>query len=240
MIKEDRKNLVLFLVFSLLGVWLAITAYTATARYHLAFLWGRHFQILIKVIFTSAFCILIFRLITRRPLPQKTIKAVYGILLLPLLLLPVFRCCFKVPYVFCRVCPDKCPWGISRTFLFSAFITLNLSGRFWCYFLCPFGTFQECQTRVSRVNIEFPFSSNLLAYPILLLTGWAYSLTLLGSQVVVYFAFGYYNWVGLTVFIAFPIIASAFFIPKFWCRFFCPFGAIAELFSVLRRKIFEK
>ena len=202
--------------------------------FYLGFLWSRDFQLLIEIVIGSAFCLLIFRWLTRKILPRKAIKLVYGVIFLPLLILPLFRCCFKVPYVFCRVCPNKCPWGISRTFLFSAFLTLNLSGRFWCFYLCPFGTFQECQAQISKQNLKLPFPAGFLSYPVMLLTAWMYSLTLLGSQIVTYFSAGYYNWVITTTAVAASILAIAFFIPKFWCRCFCPVGIIADLTGALR------
>jgi hypothetical protein len=235
--QEKNKAIIFFLIFSFLGLCLVFLASTAKVAYYLRFLWSRNFQLLIKIVFASAFCLLIFRWLTHRVLPKKITKLVYGIIFLPLLILPVFRCCFKVPYVFCRVCPNKCPWGMSRTFIFSAFLTLNLSGRFWCFYLCPFGTFQECQAQISRQNFKVPFRTGFLSYPILLLTVWMYSLTLLGSQIVIYFMAGYYEWVGTTVFIAASILITTFFIPKFWCRFFCPVGIIAELFSGIRRSL---
>jgi polyferredoxin len=229
--QEKNKAIILFLIFSFLGFCLALVARTEKVLAYLGFFWSRNFQILLKIIFASAFCLLIFRWLTHRALPKKTLKLVYGIIFLPLLILPVFRCCFKVPYVFCRICPNKCPWGISRTFIFSAFLTLNLSGRFWCFYLCPFGTFQECQVQIAKQNFRLPFRAGFLSYPVLLLTVWMYSLTLLGSQIVAYFAAGYYEWVGTTVFVALSILAAAFVIPKFWCRCFCPVGVIAELTS---------
>lgn len=232
-----NKAVILFLIFLFLAAFLAFMASTSKVAYDLAFLWSRNFQLLIKVVFASALCLLIFRWITNKALPRNIIKLVYGAIFLPLIILPVFRCCFKVPYVFCRICPNKCPWGISRTFIFSAFLTLNLSGRFWCFYLCPFGTFQECQAQISKQNLKLPFQTGFVAYPALLLTAWMYSLTLLGSQMAVYFTAGYYEWMGTTVFVAAMILIAAFFIPRFWCRLFCPVGIIAELFSGLRRRL---
>lgn len=235
--QEKNKAIAFFLIFSFLTACLALAASTEKVTLYLGFLWSRNFQLIIKIVFASAFCLLIFRWLTHKALPKKAIKLVYGIIFLPLLILPIFRCCFKVPYVFCRVCPNKCPWGISRTFIFSAFLALNLSGRFWCFYLCPFGTFQECQVQISKQNIRSPFRTGFLSYPVMFITAWMYFLTLYGSQIVIYFAAGYYEWMTTTVFVALSILIAAFFIPKFWCRFFCPVGIIAELASGLRRRL---
>ena len=69
----------------------------------------------------------------------------------------------------------------------------------------------------------------MLSYPVLTLTGWMYSLTLLGSSLVACFEIGYYAWIGTTVLAAALIFTAAFFVPKFWCRYLCPVGAVAEL-----------
>ena len=235
-VKEDKNSIILFLALALMGVCLAAVARAAAAKYYLAFFWSRNFPFLIKVVLASAFYLLLLRWTGRQPLSQKILKTVYGVIFLPVLLLPVFRCCFKVPYIFCRMCPDKCPWGISRTFLFGSFLTLNLSGRFWCYSMCPFGTFQECQAKSSNTNIAPSLRAGILAYPALVFTGWAYSLTLLASGTMAFFEIGYYGWVGITVAAAALILVVAFFIPRFWCRCLCPVGSIAELAARLRRK----
>ena len=196
---------------------------------YLGFFWSRNFQLLLGVVVVSAFCFLILRRFIRLNLPQRILKIVYGIIFLPLVLLPAFKCCFKVPYIFCRACPSKCPWGISRTFIFGSFLTLNLFGRFWCFSMCPFGTCQEYQARASKKNFQLLHNPHILSYPVLVLTGWMYSLTLLGSSLVAYFEIGYYVLVGTTVLAATLIFTTAFFVPRFWCRYLCPVGAIAEL-----------
>ena len=101
---------------------------------------------------------------TRRLLFQTALKFVYGIIFLPLLLLPIFRCYFKVPYIFCSVCPAQCPWGISRLLVFNTAILFNLSGKFWCVNICPFGTFQECQAQISPKRFKLSPWIGFFAY----------------------------------------------------------------------------
>lgn len=231
----NRKTTAFFLLFLALGSWLAVIAHGDTALYYLNFFWTSRFQFLIKVAFASAFFLIILKWASKKPMPLSAIKLVYGILFLPLVLLPVYRCCFKVPYVFCRVCPSKCPWGISRTVALGSFLILNLFGRFWCFSMCPLGTFQECQVRASKKNIELPLWARLSSYISFFLTAWMYFLTMLGSGLLVYFGFGYYRWAGVTVAVAAFILLASFFIPKFWCRYFCPIGTVAETLERLGR-----
>jgi len=165
------------------------------------------------------------------------LKPVFGIILLPLVLLPVFRCWFKVPYIFCDACPAKCPWGISRIFLFNTAILLNLPGKFWCGNLCPLGTLQEYQAKISKQNFKLPYWTNVSAYAILLLFFVMYYLALSGSRALAFFEIGRYGWVTITAFAGSLILLAAFFIPRFWCRYACPVGTIAKLTSGLLRFI---
>jgi hypothetical protein len=63
---------------------------------------------------------------------------------------PIFRCYFRVPYLFCHVCPRKCIFGFVRPFLVPAALIMNLERRLWCYHACPIGTLSDCQARVTR------------------------------------------------------------------------------------------
>jgi len=236
----NRKTIFLFCIFSFLGFCLAVMAYLKNTVSYLGFLWSYPFRFLIYVACAAALFILLIRLFTRRTLFQKAMKLVYGIIFLPLVLLPVFMCYFKVPYVFCDVCPTQCPWGISRTFVFNTALLLNLSGRFWCVNLCPFGTFQECQTQISKRNFTLPSWVNLSGYAILFLFMGMYYLALLGSGALIYFEIGRYGWVVTTASVALLIIIAAFFIPRFWCRYACPVGTIAKLTSGFSRFIQDK
>jgi len=235
MMSQIKKNVdALFGVFALIGLLLACAAYFDWGRYFLRFLWSQPCLFLIRVFLVAAFGLCFLKWITHKCLPQKWLKWVYGILFLPVLLLPVFRCYFKVPYIFCRACPHKCPWGILRGFVFPAFLFLNLSGKFWCAALCPFGTFQECQVRISPKRFKLPSWTELFAYSVLFLVTGLYLLTLFGSSWVKFFDIGRYAWVEVSVSVAVVILAAAFFVPKFWCRYFCPVGTIDNVISSFR------
>ena len=215
-------------------------AYSDHTMLHLGFLWMDPFRFLIKVACAAAFFILLFRLFTHRLLFRKVLKLVFGVVFLPLVLLPVFRCWFKVPYIFCDVCPEQCPWGISRIIIFNTAILLNLSGKFWCGNLCPLGTFQECQANISKRSFKLPSWANLSAYAILVLFIVMYYLALSGSHALAFFEIGRYGWVVTTVSIALLILFTAFFIPRFWCRYACPVGTIAKSTSNITRFIKDK
>ncbi len=235
--KVNKKSIIIFCILSFLGFCLALLAYLGNSIAYLDFLWSYQFRLLIYLACAVALFILVFQLFTRRLLLQKALKLVYGIIFLPLLLLPIFRCYFKVPYVFCDVCPGQCPWGISRTFIFNAALIFNLSGKFWCVNLCPFGTLQEGQTQISKRNFLLPSWVNLLSYLTLFLFIGMYCLAFIGSAALTSFEIGRYGWVAITASAALLIIIISFLISRFWCRFLCPVGTIAKMTSSFSRFI---
>ena len=231
----SKKTVILFCIFSLAGFISAVVAYSEKSLPLLYFLWRQPFLIFIRIFCIALFCFLTFKLLNRKTLSWSWLKLLGGIIFLPVLLLPALRCCFKVPYVFCRVCPDKCPWGLSRIFFFTSFVTLNLSGRFWCTAVCPVGTFQECQAQLSEKHLKPSSWLSGLPYIILLLAIVMYFLTFFASPWVGFFEHGEYVWITVSVSATVLIIVAAFFITRFWCRFFCPVGTIAELSFRLKR-----
>ena len=230
-----KKNTwALFGVLAAVGGLVAWAAYFEEGRHFLRFLWSRPFAAFLKILLMAAFGLLALKWITRKCLPQRWLQWIYGILFLPIVLLPVFRCYFKVPYVFCRACPHPCPWGIVRSVAFPAFLLLNLSNKFWCTALCPFGAFQECQAQISPKRFKLPSWGALFAYFVLLLVTGMYLLTLFGVSGVEFFEMGHYAWVEITVLVAAVILTGAFVIPKFFCRYFCPVGTIGDAISSFR------
>ncbi|MFH0984080.1 MAG: 4Fe-4S binding protein [Candidatus Omnitrophota bacterium] len=231
-----RKNTwVLFGAFALMGLFLAGASFFDWGRRpFLRHLWDRPFLMSLKILLIVAAALWILKWVKHKVLPERWLKWVYGILFLPVLLLPIFRCYFKVPYIFCRVCPHKCPWGILRSFAFPAFLFLNLSNKSWCTVLCPFGTFQECQAQVSPKRLKLPSWASLSAYFFLFLAAGLYLLTLVDASWVEFFEGGHYSWMEVTVGVALLILGVAFFIPKFGCRYFCPVGTIDRMVTDLR------
>lgn len=233
---KNIKPLIYLGIFTAIAVLVAVAVYPPGSEWWMGFFKNRPFLTATKAAGVAAFVLLIFKLIIRLKLPHSVLKLAFGVLFLPVLLLPLFRCYFKVPYVFCRVCPSQCAWGFLRTFLFNSFILLNLpSGKFWCMSCCPFGTFQECQTRVSHKRLKVLGWLGASAYVALILTAGMYFLTLTGSKALGFFEFGRYEWAGMTILVAGMILVAAFFIPMFWCRYLCPVGTIEKLTANLRK-----
>lgn len=121
--------------------------------------------------------------------------------------------------------------------------TLLYGRNIYCYWLCPFGALQEFSSRLSGINLKLSprvlgaakyttLGLLWLALVIIFLTGnpsmGAYEpfgtlFALEGSGV---------QWILLPV-----IVFAAFFIRRFWCRFFCPAGAVLNLSVKLHRRV---
>ena len=87
---------------------------------------------------------------------------------------PIFRCYFKIPYLFCHVCPGKCIFGFVRPYIVPAALIMNLEKRFWCYHACPIGTLFDCQGRVWRKSKRVPEPLRRVSIAVLVFTAIAY------------------------------------------------------------------
>ena len=79
------QTIIIFLIFSSLGIFLAIIARSDNAIAYLGFLWSRGFQYLLEIAIFSALCLLILRRLTHRALPNRVLKIIYGIIFLVIL-----------------------------------------------------------------------------------------------------------------------------------------------------------
>ena len=75
--------------------------------------------------------------------------------------LPIFRCYFKIPYIFCHVCPRKCVFGIIRPYLIPAMLLMNIRKNTWCFHLCPIGTLQDTQSDAFKIKKSKPVNNSL-------------------------------------------------------------------------------
>jgi len=205
----------------------------------LSFFWNNTYYYPIYFSIVIAFIIVILKLFQKREIKNKRLNITYGLLFLPVAFFPIIRCYFKIPYIFCRACPRKCPWGELRSFIVPSFIVLNLDNRFWCYNLCPFGTLQDYQSRISKIRLKLPKWLCYIRYLILLFTVTVILLLVFNENFYLLFFKGNYNLVLGTFITAILIFILAFLIPRIWCNHFCPIGSFGDLALKVEDKIFK-
>lgn len=150
---------------------------------------------------------------------------------------PIFRCFFKIPYLFCHVCPRKCVFGYLRPYLVPAALIMNLENRHWCYHVCPIGTLHQCQPSAPRRVRRLPHFLTVLSWIVLALIPVAYFkikwdyenqpaaphdwyTTLFNNSYTV-------SWVVIVV--ACLIILLGFFWRRTFCGALCPVGSLSQL-----------
>jgi len=120
-------------------------------------------------------------------------------------------------------------------------LTVFIFRRGFCGYLCPFGTLQELIGRLKKkLNLDQQARNLKYAVLAIILVGTVITGTLVFRNYdpfLTFFHFGKgvlwdYEPGHLQVFIiTLAVLAASVFIVRFWCRYFCPLGAITALLS---------
>lgn len=119
-------------------------------------------------------------------------------------------------------------------------VTGLLFGQVWCGYLCPFGALQELVSRLGRwarlrTYPDRPLETRarylkFLLLAILLIAVWGSGVGFWASFNPMQHAFGD-HWRGwMLALLTIALVGSLFYV-RFWCRYFCPFGAFLALFN---------
>ena len=158
---------------------------------------------------------------------------------------PIFRCFFRIPYVFCRVCPHKCVFGWLRPYLVPAALVMNLERRYWCYHCCPIGTLHDCQTLARRKTTRLPAALVGLGFCFLAFAAVAYYAVwpehgpggAAALRVYDYFFAGAFELRPAVIVAAAGIFGLAFFYHRVFCEIVCPVGAFSKLALRIGQKL---
>lgn len=233
-----KKNIV-FLVGLISVIIFSYFVLQFRVRQSLIFFWSSNYA---YIIYAALILALIFIIGKKYLKNTKWLKYPYFLIFLPIAIFPALRCYFKVPYLFCRICPQQCPWGQIRNYTVPGFLILNLDKRFWCYKLCPFGTIQDYQSKICRYRVSMP---NWLVNFRYLFLGFAITIVLatifyLNSSVNSILFRGNYLWSIWALIVVIIIFTLAFFIPRFWCNYICPIGSFSDIILKIKSKIKKK
>jgi spermidine synthase len=150
---------------------------------------------------------------------------------------PIFRCYFKIPYLFCHVCPRQCAFGYLRPYLVPAALIMNIEKRYWCFHCCPIGTFFDCQARVSSKPIRLTKFVKIIPILILLFTAVSYfkisadfaQPAATTSDWYTFFFTNIYTASAMVIGITLLLVFLAFKIRRSFCELLCPVGTVSDL-----------
>lgn len=160
------------------------------------------------------------------------------VLLLPIAAFPVGRCYFQIPFLFCHVCPRRCPFGVFRPYAVPVALLGNLGDRRFCERVCPLGSAQAAveSVRPGRARRRPALAKVRLA--VLVFAAVAYFLVerghgpgLEGTGLYAVLARGAFLpslWVITAMAL---LLLLALFVRRPFCDALCPIGAASSLLA---------
>ena len=82
----------------------------------------------------------------------------------PLLFYPFSYCPFRLPYVYCFICPTRCVWYKIRGAALLLIIGLNIKKGLFCNHICPLGTIQSFFSKLRNKKVAVPIFLRGLKY----------------------------------------------------------------------------
>ncbi|NMC63119.1 MAG: fused MFS/spermidine synthase [SAR324 cluster bacterium] len=152
---------------------------------------------------------------------------------------PIFRCNFKIPYVFCHVCPRKCIFGHFRPYLVPMALIMNLEKRHWCYHVCPIGTLHDCQFHARKKLKASPRFFSWVATFFLLATIVFYFEAAASARGKMNFTFDSFAWLWVggfqtnstVLWVFFGVVVLSFIFHRLFCNLICPIGNISKFLA---------
>lgn len=243
--KKGFFNLVFFILFITIFGFLILNFNERI--YHLTF--NNFYIILIFfILILGLFFILFSKIDLIIKLRQKIPKIFYFIILAPMVIYPIFRCFFKIPYIFCHTCPRKCIFGYLRPYTVPSVLLLNVDKRSWCYNLCPCGMLQDSAYKFKSKKIKLLKLFSYFKYLFLIVITFLYFKILIdkpqpdlaGGIFFNYFFKDAFSF-SLIILIAFVVIfLLSVFIHRFFCNYFCPIGTVSDLILKFENKFKKK
>jgi len=201
-----------------------------------------YITIILVALFFGLLIILFWRKFFSENIRMRILRFVSFLIFMPAIFYPIFRCFFKIPYVFCHVCPRRCIFGHLRPVLIPGALLQNIDRRFWCYNQCPIGSLQDSQCKKGiRIPRSLKYIIRILILVFVVATYFIIkrARTLESIEGTNFFLYMFKN--GFTVSLVVIIVAIiifliSFFIRRFWCEFFCPIGTVSDFVLKVENK----
>lgn len=168
--------------------------------------------------------------------------------LLPVAALPLGRCYFSVPFVFCHVCPRPCVFGVVRPYVVTAALLANFGEHRFCQRACPLGLAQSAPGQVTSPR---PRRLGRLVWllRVVALGAVAYLYVMGkddyrdGSEGVGVFAWFFVNEYAVSAWVlgaAGLALVLSFVIDRPFCGTICPIGATSDLITIGEKRLLRK
>lgn len=177
------------------------------------------------------------------------VKYAFFLVAIPSVFLVIFRCPYTVPFLVCDLCPVlDCPSKNFRSVIFGSLIGYVALARVdFCGKVCPLGTlndiFSKIKMKISKKPIKLPLEMkvifDLLKYTIFIFVIIAlingnprfyipiHAGALIDSIQLSLVAGGKAYYARLLLILGSLVLGLM--IPRFWCRYVCPFGTTIQL-----------
>ena len=178
-------------------------------------------------------------------------------ILVPFLFYPFFFCPFRLPYLYCFICPLRCGYSRIRGIVLLIALGLNLKKGLFCTHICPLGSIQTLLYKIKSPKLSLPHLLLNLKYVGLVLVVFVLLITAL-PQLLSYkiapfghFApFGYFAGLSFSQIFVLKMgvlllgilllgMALGVFSYRFFCSNLCPLKALSIILQRLcsRRKV---
>lgn len=234
-----KRHSVYLIIFSLIFAFFGGLYLYAENFFIKNFIVYPYYGYIVILFFFIGLFIVLFRHISF--LKNHTQKIISFIIFAPLVIFPIFRCFFTIPYTFCRVCPRQCPFGQVRNVAVPGVLLMNLDNRYWCYRYCPFGTFQDYLYMIKSKKVALPSIFSYAGYIVLAVFTTFYFVAITSKAVsgdfYHYFFKNSFSF-SIPIFVVFLLIALvSVFVHRTFCNHICPIGTVSESILKVEKKI---
>jgi hypothetical protein len=166
------------------------------------------------------------------------------LVLLPVAALPIARCYFRIPYLFCHSCPRPCTFGLVRPYVVAGALLCNVGDHRFCERVCPLGHVQRSVGRMrGRPGLRIGRAGTVVRLATLVAVAVVY-FAVRGVSRATAEADGVFAWAfaggyvasAATLAAASLIVAASFVVRRPFCEAVCPIGAASDLVARAERR----